>query len=176
MGFVFSGMFWGIVLILLGLSVILRVVFDVDLPVIRIVFAVVLIYLGVRVLVGGSWRVESPRNTVLFAESEVPVTPDDDEYRIVFGRGRFDLTGIVPAGASRSITVETVFGNGVVRVKADAPIRIRASATFGSARLPDGNEVSFGATTWRSPAYREGEPFLDVRANVVFGALQIVTE
>ena len=43
MGFLFSGVFWGGVLVLLGISIIIKVVFHIDIPVFRVVVALVLI-------------------------------------------------------------------------------------------------------------------------------------
>jgi hypothetical protein len=49
-GILMSGVFWGSVLILLGLSVIIEHVFHINIPVFKMVFACLLIYLGIRLL------------------------------------------------------------------------------------------------------------------------------
>ncbi len=48
MGFLFSDIFWGIVLILTGVSIILQLVFKINIPVFPIVIAFLLIYAGIR--------------------------------------------------------------------------------------------------------------------------------
>lgn len=39
MPFLFSGLFWGVMLVLFGASMILRAIFNLDIPIFRIVFA-----------------------------------------------------------------------------------------------------------------------------------------
>mgnify|MGYP003990967287 FL=1 len=52
MPFLFSGLFWGVMLVLFGASMILRAVFNLDIPIFRIIFALVIIYFGVKLLLG----------------------------------------------------------------------------------------------------------------------------
>ena len=48
MCFLFGGVFWGIVLVLLGLSIIVRIVFNIHFPFFRILFALIIIYFGLK--------------------------------------------------------------------------------------------------------------------------------
>ncbi|MGE5605051.1 MAG: hypothetical protein ACM3YE_05095, partial [Bacteroidota bacterium] len=62
MGFIFSQVFWGIFLILLGASFILKVLFHLDIPVFRLFVSFILIYMGFRVLTGGFGCERNSRN------------------------------------------------------------------------------------------------------------------
>jgi hypothetical protein len=53
MSLVSSGLFWGIVILLIGLSIILREIFDVHFPFIRVLFGALLNWRGVHMIAGG---------------------------------------------------------------------------------------------------------------------------
>lgn len=173
MGFLFSGVFWGIVLVLLGLSMILKVVFHLDIPVFRIVLAGGLIYVGVRLLVGGSWGPGPTRNTVLFCEGDLGRAPADREYSVVFGKGAIDLAGLDPAQRKEPLEFVTVFGSGTLRLDPAVPARVTLTSAFASGRAPDGTQIAFGTYVYRTPGQKDDAPFLDVRATVVFGDLKV---
>ncbi|MDG5813677.1 hypothetical protein QA601_01170 [Chitinispirillales bacterium ANBcel5] len=170
MGFLFSGLFWGIILILIGLSIIIRVVFNIQIPLFRIVFALILIYLGIRVLVGGAW-IRGDQRTALFEDRTIGAK--EGEYNVIFSRAQIDATQPLPRGGD-NIETNTVFGSSVLKISKDIPTRIKVSAVFASTSLPDGNTISFGDYTYLNPAYSADEPFRTIRANVVFGNLTVI--
>ena len=67
-----AGVFWGALLIVIGLTLIIRFVFNVDFPVFRVILALFIIYIGLRILIGGFglFRFETSANDVLFNEKE----------------------------------------------------------------------------------------------------------
>ena len=173
MGFVFSEAFWGIFLIVIGLTIVVKVVFGINIPLMRIILALLLIYIGVSILLGGSCaRKSSP--DVIFNESRIKVGEPAAKYDIVFGKGEIDLTALkVKPGITR-IKVNTVFGSGTIKLRSDQPVKIKLSSAFAGAKLPDKNLVSFGEYTYRSPGLDEGRDYLYIEASVVFGELEIV--
>lgn len=174
MGFLFTGLFWGGILVLIGLSVILKAVFHIHFPVVRVIFGLIVIYFGVRLLMGGGWcRMSS--NTVMFEESNVVMTGKHDEYSVVFGKATVDAAGDVTP-ADRRIRVNTVFGQSTIRINSSIPTLVKVSSAFAGARLPDGNLISFGEYTYRNAACRNAEPLRRVHVNVVFGGCDIVEQ
>jgi predicted membrane protein len=174
MGFIFSGVFWGCILILLGLSVIIRIVFNVHIPLFRIVFALVLIYFGIRVLAGGAWcRSGCHSNTAIFSDMKAELNKDSNEYNIIFGKGVVDLTDSSLALQRKKIKVTTVFGSGEIRINSDVPAIIRVTSAFSGAKMPDGNIVSFGEYTYKTKKFSEKTDFIRIDATVVFGGLEI---
>lgn len=169
----FSGFFWGTFLILLGIVIILKVLFHIDIPLFRIFFAVLLIYFGIRLLLGGGWC--RPWHAVPFPETTVSAAgAGGNEYHVLFGRGVIDLTGVpVDQGTVRK-KIDTVFGSSVVKIDPSMPVLITVHSAFAGARMPDGNVISFGQYTYRSPAYKDGANALIADASVVFGELSIV--
>jgi hypothetical protein len=166
-----DAVFWGVLLIVLGALLILKKYVPFNLPVVRIIVALVLVYLGVRLLVRGP--TVRDENTVVFGSRTTLAgeTRGSRDYNVIFGSGDIDFTTMTPDDATREVNV--IFGSGTLRVNPEAPVKISMSSVFGSVRSPDGSTVSFGDRTWTSAAYREGSPALRIKAAAVFGSLSI---
>lgn len=173
MGFIFTEVFWGVLLILLGAAIVIKVVFNINIPIIRLLLAFILIYLGIRLMIGWGFHKEQPNNTVLFNDNRIEATNPAEEYNVIFGRGTIDLTKLVPSNTAVA-KVNVIFGGGLIRIDPSQPVRIEANSAFGEARMPDGNNVTFGNYIYKTPSYQEGKPALRIEANAVFGALEIV--
>ncbi len=175
MGIFCSGIVWGALLILFGISLILKYTLNIDIPVIRIFFALFLIYLGVKVILGG-FRKEPTGPNVFFSQRKVDFANKDGEYNVVFGKGVIDLTGIPFKDKDMTIVANTVFGSSTVKIKRNVPTLVRANAAFGNAKLPDGNTAAVGTYLYKNKAYQEGKPCLTLNINVVFGEFDLVEE
>jgi predicted membrane protein len=168
-------MFIGVFFLLLGLSIILKAVFKIDLPVFRVLFALFLIYLGVRMLYGDyGWHIKGEpfrdKHSAVFSEGDFEWSAEDGHrnYSVVFGDGKLDLTG---ATGVDPVEVNSVFGNMDVFLDPKKLTQIRANAVFGDVSMPDGQSVSFGSLQARSPD-QPGEPKLKVHAHCVFGSVR----
>ncbi len=95
------------------------------------------------------------------------------DVTVVFGHGRLDLTGIRPEDRKDPIEFTTVFGSSTLRLDPAVPTRVTLSSAFGGAKAPDGTQLAFGTYVYRTPGQTDDVPFLDVRATVVFGGLEI---
>ena len=166
------GVVFGTLLILLGLSIILRAVFGINIPLFRIAFALLIIYLGIRVLMGGHFC-RMPSHSAVFSDVNIQATSKTGEYNVVFGRGVIDLSKVDLSQGSRKAKVSTVFGTGIIKIAPDQPVKIESDAVFASARFPDGNVISFGKYVYTTPSYREDTSSLTIKADVVFGELKI---
>ena len=165
-----DAVFWGVLLIVLGALLIVKRYVPFELPVGRIIVALVFVYLGVRIILRGP--TVRDENTVVFgSRTTLAGGGGSRDYNVIFGSGDVDFTSLAPDNTTREVNV--VFGSGTLRVAPDAPVQIRMSSVFGSVRAPDGATVSFGDRTWTSPAYREGSPALRIKAAAVFGSLAI---
>ncbi len=167
-----DGIFWGVLLIVVGVWFILRRFLPVHIPVVRLIIAVLFVYVGIRVLVRGPFSGSGP--TGVFSESHQRYTPGwDRDYNIIFSRGDVDLSDVSVGASGVHTQVNVVFGSGVLRVNPALPVRIDMSAAFGTVEAPDGRAVSFGDTVYTSGSYRDGAPALVVHATAVFGRLVI---
>lgn len=173
MGFLFSGMFWGIVLVLIGILFLLREALGVHIPIGRTVFAIVLIYIGVRLLLGG-FSLGGAGSSVFGSRSLAPQEPAGD-YHVVFGEMKLDLSRVSVANGNCEVSTHTVFGSLKVKLDAATAVRIEANASFASVRLPDGETLTFGSKVYTSPAYKGKGYALRIKADVVFGELVVET-
>jgi hypothetical protein len=171
-GILMSGVFWGVILILIGVSFIVRVIFNIHFPVWRVIIAIMFIALGLQVMLGG-WSFR--RGGAVFGETKIRYDSNNEnrEYNVIFGRGEFDFTGIPLSNGIRRIDVDAVFGEAVVIVDANVPVRVVANAAFASARFPDGTMVNFGNHEFTSAGFSKAENYLDIRADVAFGSLVV---
>ncbi|MEJ5265443.1 MAG: hypothetical protein WHT29_09025 [Bacteroidales bacterium] len=172
-----TGVFWGILLIIIGLSLIIKVVFNVDFPIFKILIAFFFIYLGLKILFGHSFRTYNSSNsehTVIFGERVFLKPEPGKEYNVIFGKAVFDWQHFRPDSLDNQridVKVNTVFGSSEMLLPRDMQVRIDASAAFGEARMPNGNTASFGNTSYFvDSATANGQ--LNVRADVVFGSFQ----
>ena len=170
--FFFSGFFWGVLLVLLGILIIVRILFNINIPVFRIFFALLLVYLGIRLLVGG-WGCGHGRNAVCYHAPENAAAGPSDRYDIVFGKAVIDLSNIPLQNEMVSREVKVVFGSGTIKINPGQPVKVVASSAFGSVHMPDGNIITFGNYVYKSPGYKENAPYVLIRASVAFGELSI---
>jgi predicted membrane protein len=169
---IFDGVFWGVVLIAVGVWFLVRRYVPVNIPVFRIIIAVIFVYIGIRVLIQGP--AIRDRNTVVFTESTLPYTPaSGHDYNVIFGSGTVDLTTAVVGQTGNHAQVNVIFGTGVLRLNPSLPIHVSMSSAFGTVEAPNGRSVAFGDSDYNTPSYKPGSPALDIKATAVFGRLVI---
>jgi predicted membrane protein len=173
MGFLFSEVFWGVFLILIGLVIVIRVIFGIHIPLFKIAFSLFLIYLGVSVLVGGS-RLKRSDNTVIFNDASFENVKPYANYDIVFGRSTIDLTKVELADKITRVKVNTVFGSSVVKINPELPVIVKVTSAFAAARFPDGNQIALGNYIYKTGKFSTQKNFLEIEANVVFGEMDII--
>jgi predicted membrane protein len=182
-----KAMFFGVLFLLLGLSLLLKAFFGIDIPLIRTLFAIALIYIGVKMLFGPStfrhdfkW---SDNETAVFQNRDFKSDSSGRHYSVVFGKSTIDLTDIPTTNQTEDIFIEvnTVFGESTVYLRRATPVRIRAHAVFGEARTPDENSVAFGNLKFESatPSSTEEAPSksqvrVNIQGSVVFGSMRFV--
>lgn len=172
-----SGLFWGLLLIVLGLSLVLKVVLNIDFPVVKVLIAFFFIYLGVKILVSntGVKAFKSGPQDVAFGEANFKeIIHPEREYHVVFGKGNFDFRNVVlPDSGYVETKVSTVFGGSEIILNQNTPVRIKADAAFSGTQLPNGNSAVFGTVNYESENFDEMKPYLLLKTEVVFGGIDI---
>jgi hypothetical protein len=167
-----DGIFWGVLLIAVGVWFLVRHYVPVHIPVIRVIIAVLFVYIGIRVLVHGP--IVRDRNTTVFGQSTMQFSPDHGrDYNVIFSTGTVDLSGVTISGSSVRAEVNVVFGSATLRLDPAIPVRVKMSSAFGTVEAPSGRSVAFGDTVYTSASYKDGAPALEVHATAVFGRLVI---
>ena len=169
---IIDGIFWGVLLIVVGVWFLVRNSLPVHIPIARVIIAVVLIYAGIRVLV--LRPVVKDSNTVVFSESTLTYSPSHGrDYNIIFSSGLVDFSDVTLSAGGVKTEVNVVFGNGTLRINPSQPVRVNMSSAFGTVDSPNGRSVAFGDAVYTTPSYRDGAPALEIHATAVFGKLSI---
>lgn len=172
-----AGLFWGIILIALGLSIIFKVIFGIS--IFRIVIAAAFILLGVIILVGKpSFHSNRDDSDVIFGEKTYILSQiQNSEYNTIFGKTIYDFRNIdsLPPGKIK-VKFNTVFGSAEILLPSNIPVQIKADAVFSAAKLPNGNTVAFGNASYRSATADTSSSTLYIETSVVFGGVNFVQE
>lgn len=159
----------------IGISLIIKVIFNVDFPIFKIIIAFFFIYLGLRILFGnfGMFSMNTGPNEILFSERTYNSPYDFDEYNVVFGKAVYDFTDVDLSQGTKKVKLGTVFGGSFIKVDPDMPVKIVADAVFAGAELPDGNSAVFGSSSYVSPTFKEDSAHLFIKVDVIFGAVKV---
>ena len=171
-----AGLFWGVLLILIGLGIVIRVVFNINFPIMKFIIAFFFIFIGIKLLIGNfNFRHgHSDGNTTIFSESKTYGMDEDyKEYNIIFGSSIIDMRDIDFSSKSKEIKINTIFGGSVLKIDEDTPVKIKADAAFGNADLPNGNTAAFGTAKYESETFSKDTNYLFVKVDVVFGDFKV---
>ena len=164
-----QSLIWGTILVLMGLSLILKSLFHITIPLLRPFFGCVLIYLGLSVMMD-PFNESPDKKTVIFGKSTVQVAEAIKTYNITFASGVIDISAL-PVAEPKVVTVNTVFGSGELILNPAVPTKIIVNALCARAALPDETLVSFGRNTYKT--VDDKEPLLTIHLNVVFGNIDV---
>jgi predicted membrane protein len=170
-----SGLFWGIVLMLIGLGIVIRIVFNVDLPIFKLLVAFFFIWLGLRIMMGnhGILHFHATKNDVLFNENSFKdINKENKEYNVVFGKAVYDFREL-DVKEKTTIHMNTIFGGAEIKLKKGSAYRIAAESVFGGIKLPNGNTSAFGNTHYQSENFNADSAHLFIKAEIVFGGIEI---
>lgn len=176
MGCVNPGIFWGILLVLIGISIIVKYVFNIHFPIFKTLIAFFFIYLGLKMLFGNFCCSGSMRgNHAVFSETKFSYSDKQDEYSVVFGKSYLDLSNI-EIKENRKIEVSSVFGDCTVKINKTSNVEILANTAFGNFSTPENDRNAFGKFNYQAKNFNSSMPHLTVKANVVFGNMKIISD
>jgi len=166
--FVFSNLFLGGLLIAIGASIILKAVFNIDIPVFRTVLALGLIAWGISMLTGSHRKYQ-------YKEYTYSAQYDSDScitYNIGFGNKDIDLTDVTVFPSD--IFINSSFGSVNVIIPQDKAVLISVNAVSSGVKLPNGDTVSFGHYTYKTNPHAQAYD-IHVHANSFCGSLKFKT-
>jgi len=171
------GLFIGVLIILLGLGIIVNVIFHIHIPIFKVLFGLILIFIGLKIIFG-SWIsfpvCQGKSGKVIFQERTYRGLPGDSkEYKAVFGKVVVDLRGIELKEKITPIKIKAVFGGAEVILSESTPVRIKADAVFGGVQLPENITGAFGISTYQSKNFNENQNYLVIEGTSVFGGIVI---
>lgn len=171
-------LFLGLLVVLVGLSIVLEAIFKTHVPLLRSALALLLVVLGVRMLIG-AW---SPRpveasttgSAVMSNVRYVPTSPAEQlKYDIIFGRGTIDLTQLPKPERPMTVEVNAIFSNATVTIDPSWPVWVEGSSAFAQVRMPDQSSAVFGTALYRT-GDGNSQPLIRLRVNAVFGSCSVL--
>lgn len=173
-----GALFWGLLVVIIGVVIILNGVFRINIPIFKLLIGFFFIYLGLRIIFGSwgwmSWHSHGQGQDVVFHE-QIINTPDANkkEYNVVFGKMVLDLHEVALERIPRTIDVHTVFSSTEIILNPAVPVKLVANVAFGGIQLPDRTSGGFGSTLFTTSNFNENEPYLTIRADTVFGGMNV---
>jgi len=168
----------GIVLILMGLSAIIKIAFNVDFPIFKIAFACLFIYIGVKVLMGNSFNFFGDKQqdeVVFFGEKTIQQVDDGKQYSVFFGGATYNLSNVQLGDTDVHIKLNTIFGGSKLILNNNLPVRITSNTIFGGTVMPNGNSSAFGSAEYDSDSsLTDSTAHLVIESNTIFGGLKVV--
>ncbi len=165
-----AAMILGSTVILIGVLLLIRNLFNIDIPIFTIIISITLIWIGVMLIRGGQ-NVKSNEASTMFGESKMFYQKGKDSYKVMFGSGELNLQDLRP-DQPLVISLECTFGEMKIIANREVPIQVRGSASFGSLIAPDMQTTSFGSRTFISPEFNSSQPGITFDARVTFGEMR----
>lgn len=136
--------FWSIYCILLGIALLARALFQLDIAFFSLALGLLLLLCGIFILTGGFGMARVRHVTgggeYVFINGHITVDEDLPKAVIVLGNAIIDVTS--PAASITHITC--VLGNATVHLPQGYSMRTVCSTAFGSINAPDGSLQGFG--------------------------------
>lgn len=168
--------FWGLFLIFIGFALIIKYVFNLDIPVVKIVIALFFICIGIKLLIGETkfFHTSQKETDIIFNETRLNGKDiNGSEYNVIFGKLVLDLRDFELSDLPKRLEINTIFGATEIMINDSLPIHVKVEAVFSGARLPNGNTVAFGNSEYSSSSYNPSDKFLMIKGDVIFGGLEI---
>lgn len=172
-----SALFWGVLVIAIGLAMIIKTAFKITFSIAKVIIALVFIYFGVSIVLGifgVKPNMDTGSNNVIFNSANIMAVNDKNEYSIIFGSGDINLTTVTDL--TRKIKVSSVFGSARVILNPAVPVRIKASSAFGRIQTPDGLTATFGEHTYTAGDQNSAGGVLQIDASSAFGNMEIINQ
>lgn len=186
----------GLFFLFAAISIFVNIIFGINLPFGRIFWGIVLLYLGITLITGTSRHKINKRCSssyhgattryanwagsahIIFDAAQALQNTSASEFSTVMGSTELDLTHITPeiVPSNRlplTIDVSTVFGKTVVKIPKETSVRIDVRSAFAGTELPDQTNISFGSHTYFS--HQDADAIhVHLSTSTVFGALEII--
>jgi hypothetical protein len=180
MEIIFARIWWGVIIILSALFLIITGILKANFPFFRIVMAAFIIYVGIR-LIGGSY---TSKNTIDGADKETTVfayhsvfsssIESGEKFNVIFGKQIIDLHDIDPPPPKNiELEINAVFSRQKIRISPSQNIRIDLSSAISLTEFPNGNSIALGEYIYNPAHYDPDSNSINIKVNAAFSSLTI---
>jgi predicted membrane protein len=160
----FGNLFWGILFVLIGLSIVLKS-FGFKIPLVTTFIAIIIIMFGVKILIGAY---KKPTGRGITTKE---ISASHREYTSVFSSSRVVLDDLTPQ--TKYVEVTAVFGSSTVYLPSNIDFEVESNAVFGSVVTPSKTESIIGSSRQN---LGEGKQKVRLEANAIFGRLEFIIQ
>ena len=173
MRFLSSGIFWGFIVILFGVGILLKSVFHVNIPFFKILIGIIIIFFGISFIVGA---MSQRKSEAIFRDYNFNFVTIEKEYNIVFSKSVFDFTNFNFSNYNGEfIKINSAFSKSEIYLSRNfVEYEIRADSVFGVVSLPNGESVSFGNIARLENAENSELKRINLHVSSVFGETKIL--
>ena len=174
----FTKIFWGGLIVLFGLSIIINAVFKINFPFFKVFVSLVIIYIGFKMLFGGfgfKMNNNGEENSTVFSSTRIQVEKIDGnlEFNSVFGSQILDFRNVTSIADEAEIEISAVFGGVKVYLPENVTLKMKANSAFGSVKSPNGEVTNFGEARKTISKGGEHEKTVYLEVNAVFGSVDM---
>jgi len=173
-------MFWGIIFLVVGLLLVLQHLFQINFPIVKIVFGVCLIYMGVKVIFGSfGIQVNGVNVQKVKTETELVFTDGafqaqseggkiNTKFESAFSKSDLDLSGLSNEELAQEFTIDQAFGRIRIKSRPGVAIKANVNTAFGSVVIRGQKLGSFGDIKFQTDNYKSTEPALQLSIDSAF--------
>lgn len=178
-------MFWAVLFISVGVILLIQTVFKIELPVLRILFGIFLIYMGLKIIFGSFGhrmsyfkvhKISSDTESI-FTQNDMKAKSSDGvvnrKFSTVFGSSSLDLRGLSAEELSQEIKIDNAFGRTVVLTDSATPVKAKVDTGFASVTIRGQKIASFGEADFQTPDYSSDKPALKLNIDAAFGEVVV---
>lgn len=172
MRFLSSGIFWGFIIILLGVGIFLKSIFHINIPFFKIFVGIIVILFGISIIFNA---INSRKSSAVFGEYTFKSGFGEKEYNIVFSKASMDVANFDFSNYNGEfIKINSVFSSTEIYLSRNFEYEIRADSVFGVVRLPNGEGVSFGNIVRLENTENSELKRINLHVSSVFGEVKIL--
>lgn len=164
---------WGGLLILLGLSFIIKSVWGINIPILKPLLGLFFIYLGFTIIFAPS-IINYSYQTHTDGEITQDVRKSIHEYNVILSRKTIDLSQITLAtDRITTVKINTIMGSAIVITNPIIPTRFTVSSVLGKAFLPNDSITHIDTALYQTHDGKV-EPVLEIQFNIVLGSVTVI--
>lgn len=174
----------GIAIVLFGIMLLIRNIFNINIPVFPTLFSIIIIAIGIFI-VRSSLTAKDVKSTL--PDTEKPFIPDADttdnnpnlyqpysgKQRVLFGAGVINLKNQAKE-KHIDIDAECIFGELKILIDPGTPYAVNANVFAGSLKIPGAIGTKSNNLNYISPLYNPAQPGIRFNLNVSFGETSII--
>jgi Cell wall-active antibiotics response 4TMS YvqF len=176
MFFMSGTLFWGIIVILIGFLIFLKIfpAFK-NLSVGRVVVGIILIIFGINIIIGEGFFTDRSMRFYRGMPDRPFFNDSVLKHDIIFSSKSIDLTNISGMGDT-NLRINVAFGSAHIKINKHTRLIVNGNVAFGSADFPGNSKTFFGGINYSSPDSPERNTVINIKTNVAFGSLNVVEE